>query len=88
MKARNRDSQVRAWREQTRPDRTVLTVKARSDERLLQACASIDRLLVGHQSPSRERLEARLGKELTRVLLAELTPSSHQMRAAAPRSAA
>jgi hypothetical protein len=73
MKAPHRGRQDKVLRGQTASLPTVITVEAKPDERLFWDCATVDRMLAGDQPPARARLEAMLGKDLTRVLLITLT---------------
>jgi hypothetical protein len=72
MKAPHRGRQDKVLREQTATHPPVITVETNPDERLFWDCATVDRMLASDQPPARARLEAMLGKDLTRVLLITL----------------
>jgi len=72
MKEPHRGRQDEVLREQTASLPTVITAEAKPDERCFWDCATVNRTLAS-DAPARARLEAMLGKDLTRVLLITLT---------------
>jgi hypothetical protein len=79
MKEPHHGRQDKVLHEQIASHPTVITVEAKPDARLFWDYATVDRMLASDRPPARARLEAMLGKDLTRALLTILTADpTHQ----------